>query len=427
MGNQNILYEYNDIKNTLSAEDSKALELFLESQKLNNVLKISPTKIKAQNFVGVIKYKKHQFEILPKFLAKDGEGRTGILKNLFYMLSYTKRLEVKDTDTAKLATSNNPFLEVLIGIFAESLYGNLLRFVPKNYILQEENLPYLKGKLKFRENIRYNSVNKARFYCEYDEFSEDNFLNRMFVYVTTMLSKISSSEHNRKRLKQILNILSEVSFEAITSQQVKNFKLNRNQLYYEKAFKLAKMFIENSSVDMSSNKFKTIAIVWDMNELFEEFIFRFMRKNKDKIGCLDVEDKKIKRLFHAPTNLFDESAEFKYKVGKTELDILVSLSDEKKIIFDAKYKLHDGEKNYFSNADMYQMITYESIHNTEEAVLIYPQTTEDDFLWKHRLNTDKDSENRIIYSTCIDLRKDLKTNNDKLIGQLIRIITKLKD
>jgi len=425
MSKPRVLYEYRDIENTLTKEESIALESFIESKNLSGAIKITPSKIKAQNYVGVVKYKKHQFEILPKFLAKEEKDRETILKNLFYMLSFTKRLEIKDTDVAKLSTAKNPFLEVLIGIFAESLYENLLRFVPKNYVLHEENLPYLKGKLKFNEHIRYNNVNQARFYCEYDEFSEDNLLNKVFVYVATILSKISSSERNRRRLKQILNILSDVSFEVITPHQVKNLKLNRNQLRYEKAFKLAKMFIDNVSVDMSSNKIQTIAIVWDMNELFEEFIFRFMSKNCHKICCSKIEDKKIKRLFNPPRDLFDDKAEFKYKVGKTELDILVTLG-QKQVIFDAKYKLHDGERNYFSNADMYQMITYEDIHNTNEAVLVYPQTTDKPFLWEHNLNSD--STSRTIYSTCIDLRKDLKSkqSEDELISQFKRIINKIK-
>lgn len=38
------------------------------------------------------------------------------------------------------------------------------------------------------------------------------------------------------------------------------------------------MFVENSSVDLSKNRIENISLVWDMNKLFEEFIYEVMRK-----------------------------------------------------------------------------------------------------------------------------------------------------
>ena len=91
------------------------------------------------------------------------------------------------------------------------------------------------------------------------------------------------------------------------------------------------------------------------------------------------------------------------KIGGTELDILIQLADGTQVIFDTKYKMHDGEKNYFAAADVYQMITYESLHNTNQAASLYPQMVENQFMWRHKLNSE--NENKFIYSTCIDLRK----------------------
>ena len=83
------------------------------------------------------------------------------------MLSYTKNLDIKANDHAKLSTLKNPFIEILIRVYAKSLFDCLKRLTPQKYVIHENNLNYLKGKIKFSENIRYNCANRAKFYCEY--------------------------------------------------------------------------------------------------------------------------------------------------------------------------------------------------------------------------------------------------------------------
>lgn len=416
----NILYEYKSIKNELSADEAKSLESFLLKNGLDKALKITPHNITAANYVGVIKYKKYQFEILPKLLAKDNQNNTSILKNLFFMLSYTKKLEIKQTELAKMTESQNPFLEILISHYANTLYDLYLRCIPKNYIVQDENLNFLKGKLNFSEHIRRNNSNQAKFQCKYDEFCEDTLLNQMFLFVTTMLKKITQSPNNRKKLKLIETILSEVSFKQITYQQVKSLSLTRNQECFFQPFRLAKMFLQNASIEMSSRKFSTISILFDMNELFEEFIYRFIDKNKGAINpqIKSVSYQKGKRLIKNVENLIDNNLS-ENKLGNTYLDMFIEFIDYRKVIIDTKYKLHDGEKNYFSNSDIFQMVTYENIHDTKFAILLYPQNTDEKFAWKHTLNSEQ--ENYVI-STCIDLRDDLSISQEIIKNRLTEIL-----
>ena len=434
--NNKIFYEYKNItfeEAGLKPDEADALESFLASKKLNEVFSFSRSKITAKNYVGVIKYKNHQFEILPKLLAnKETHSDQSILENLFYMLSYTRQLDIKNIDIAKLAKNKNHFLEILISIFANSLYENLLRYIPKNYVLREENLTYLKGKLKFNENIKYNSINKARFYCEYDEFCEDNLLNQLFYYVSVMLSKITSNEDNKKHLKQIINIYSEVSFVEITSEKIRNLTLSRSQMSFEKSYNLAKMFIEKSSVEMSSRKFKTIALAWDMNQLFEEFIYEFIRKNfKD----IKVEYQKKAGMIKESHLLNGEDWQKQRAKSKiTRSDIVLTLypktENEQKIIIDTKYKELNNSQSNFDPADFYQVLAYKQLHSKKEfspdIVLLYPQSLVEnsEFRWRHSVNNEN---NDYIYMFSVNLHEDLKNNKNKLydeIEKLIKILQK---
>ena len=165
------------------------------------------------------------------------------------MLSYTKNLDIKTNENAKLANEKNPFIEILIKEFATSLFDSIKRLTPKRYVREEENLNYLKGKIKFSENIRYNCTNQAKFYCEYDEFSENNPLNQLFLFVSTCLYNISNNSYNKKLLKFIINYYSDISFVRFDKFKIQKIKLTRSQEFFKKPFNLAKMFVEKTSVD----------------------------------------------------------------------------------------------------------------------------------------------------------------------------------
>lgn len=421
------------LPNIFENEDARKFELFLKKKHLEKVFNISQTSIQAQSYVGVIKYKKYQFEILPKFLKykDDGKDQETILKNLFYMLSYTKKLEIKESDIAKLSKCDNPFLEVLIGSYANSLYDSLLRFIPKNYVLNEDNLSFLKGKLKFNENIRYNTVNKAKFYCEFDEFCEDNLLNKLFLFVSLMLLKITTSKGNKKKLKQIINVYSEITFEQITSQKIINLKLNRNQMFFEKSFILAKMFIENASIEMSAKKIKSLTLLFDMNILFEEFIYELIRKNYNKFDLdspSNVEYQRNRKLVETSERYKFEDGTLKF-VKTNNTDCKSTFSDiviNGNLIIDTKYKYNSGSRCHFNNDDAYQILAYKEINSNDArkatGLLLYPQT-EEDFTWIHYV--DKNTDNKFFVSCVgfnLDIKKDLKNDNSEIINKLRELI-----
>lgn len=110
MNKPKLINEYSEVKIDDCYLDK--LQAYLKCQKLDSALKVTRHGIKTKSWVGVIKYKNLHIEILPKLISKDvnndGEiletERSLILKNLIYMLSYTKNLDIKINDNAKLST-----------------------------------------------------------------------------------------------------------------------------------------------------------------------------------------------------------------------------------------------------------------------------------------------------------------------------------
>lgn len=357
--------EYSELnENELDSCNLDKLQAYLKCQKLDSTLKVTRHGIKTKSWVGVIKYKNLHLEILPKLISADANNdgkiseveRSIILKNLIYMLSYTKNLDIKTNDNAKLATEKNPFIEILIREFATSLFEALKRLTPKRYVREEENLNYLKGKIKFSENIRYNCTNQAKFYCEYDEFSENNLLNQLFLFVSTCLYNISNNSYNKKTLKFIINYYSDIYFVRFDKFKVRKIKLTRNQELFKKSFNLAKMFVEQTSVDLSKNKFENITLVWDMNKLFEEFIFELIKRKIPECKAIAQKPKRLLKRENVTRR-------------DTRIDILIQ---NPQVIIDTKYKKFTNFDD-ISSADIYQVTTYCLLHNYKRALLLYPQ------------------------------------------------------
>lgn len=406
-----VIKEYDEIdESDIKDCDLDKLQLYLRCQNLEQVLKVTRHGIVAKSWVGVIKYKKHQFQILPKLIC-DNENTENILKNLIFMLSYTKKLDIKTNDTAKLLNSRNPFIEILIREYAKSLFESLKRITPKKYVREEDNLNYLKGKIKFTENIRYNCINQSKFYCEYDEFSENNILNQLFLFVSTCLYNVSNDNYNKKTLKFIINYYNDIKLVRFDKFKVGKIKLSRNQNLFKKPFNLAKMFIEKTSVDLSKNKFENLTLIWDMNKLFEEFVFEIMKQNKDKFEW-KFTAQKGKRLLKNNYN----------KKRNTYVDIFAeSLNNDKKIIIDTKYKKFKNIDD-FSNADVFQVSTYCLLHNAKHAVLLYPRWDKNEPEIQHFYLNNENYNYRIDFKTINLQYDDIKNNLDKIKSDIMRIL-----
>jgi 5-methylcytosine-specific restriction enzyme subunit McrC len=141
-----------------------------------------------------------------------------------------------------------------------------------------------------------------------------------------------------------------------------------------------------------------------MNKLFEEFIYEVMRK----IDGLTVEAQKTKRLLRRND-------------GTTRRDTKVDIMVNNKVL-DTKYKRFENFEDV-SSADIYQVTTYCLLHDTNEAILLYPQWNdkpmEEDFI----LNLPKNIEaNYNLKLASVNLRRDLKNDLQEVQKDLKKIL-----
>ncbi len=341
------------------------------------------------------------------------------------MLSYTKKLKLKETDISSLSKNSNLY-EAIISLFAKNLIELLKTDLVKNYETKEDNNNFLKGKILFSKHLRFNLFNKAKFYSQFDEFTEDNLLNQVFKATTDKLLKYTQDSKNFKLLSECNLILQDVSLNKINFVDTEKVKFNRLNAEYENIFNLAKLLLFGNSIDLNAKDTKSYSLMFDMNKLFEEFIFEFIKKE-----CCNPQNYLI-RTENPQKHLFKETPRFDLKP-----DITIYSDDGKecKLIIDTKYKKinefkseeENGDKykmNGISTQDIYQMFVYSQIYNCENIILLYPKYQ--DSIFDKQLKFDNEEkinlQNFQIKIKTVDLHIDLSLKKQYLIKELNTIL-----
>ena len=340
------------------------------------IFDIDQGSITARNYVGVITFSDYQIEILPKLLGNYSD-KSSIIKNLTHMLSYVHKLPIHDNELGDLSSSSLNFLDVYIKIFAHKLSDALRKGVPRSYITEEENINCIKGKIRIKENIKKNTVLKNKIYCEYNSFSVNNILNKTFLSVINLLLPIVRDQKIKIKLKHCLRFFVDVENQEISYQQVKDYQLTRANIHITEVFEMAKFFLKGLRQELSGGSDKVFSILFDMNELFEEFVFRVMLDNKKKLAISTISFQKKRRLISSVIDLISNESK-NQSLMDTYLDIFLVMNDGRKIIIDTKYKLlnEDGSYHYnIKNSDIYQISTYKQLYelnNEHDVLLLYP-------------------------------------------------------
>lgn len=101
-------------------------------------------------------------------------------------------------------------LEIFILMFLKELESLVKKGLKSDYITQEENRKFLKGKLLLNENLKKNLTHKERFFTSSDEFSQNIAPNRIIKSTLEFLSKQNLSTQIGTKLAQMRFIFTEI-------------------------------------------------------------------------------------------------------------------------------------------------------------------------------------------------------------------------
>lgn len=343
--------------------------------------------IQARNYVGVLQTKSGlTIEILPKIADKNDAERSKAV--LIKMLKSLNNFPFKSSNLANLKTQNLPLLEIFVSMFLCELEALVKKGIKSDYVTLEDNLKFLKGKLNINEQIKRNSIHKERFYVEYSEFLSDIKINQIIKTTLKFLYKKSNSSKNQQKIRELLFIFDEVSTCGDYKNFFTNYTINRQAKHYEQALLWCKIFLLGDAFTPHKGDDLALALLFDMNKLFESYVGNFIKKKLPGTS-----------LQHSEKHLVEDPKSFRLRP-----DIFL----EDKFIADTKWKIIKSRDD-ISQADLYQLYAYGKKYNCGKLYLIYPKIDgiKQEFM---KFEYEKDMHLEILY---FDLEDD--SYNDKLI------------
>lgn len=318
--------------------------------------------VQFNSFVGVIQVGGLTIEILPK-ADKNENANKNIWQNvLLNMLKVCKHINVDNVSETSLTKRYNSILEVYFEMYLNEVEGLIKRGLVKKYRRVQSNQLALKGKLLFSQNIQSNVVHKERFYCEYQVYDKEHLLHQILFKGLKVLDTLLNN-HLRDKLNRILFEFSDFKEININAKHFEKLNLNRKSQSYHRAIDIAKMLILNYSPNLNSGKDNMLTLLFDMNKLWEEYIYRILQRHKPEGFTI------------SPQN----SIQF-WEKKTIRPDIFVSTPTDKYII-DTKWKIVDSHNP--SDDDLKQMFAYNLHWNAEKSMLLYPKVYQEDSKFGH--------------------------------------------
>lgn len=323
--------------------------------------------VKFKNYVGVIQIGGTTIEILPKAdkLHTQSPTEKDIWhKVLLKMLAHCKKIKVNAVSEASLKKKYQSLLDLYFELYLNEVNQLLQKGLIKKYNQNSGNILALKGRLDFAKNIQQNVIRQERFHTTHQIYDYNHIVNQILYKALKVLKNISNNTYLIDSVNRLLANFPEINEIEINKSHFDKVISNRKTELYNEALKIAKMIILNYSPDIKGGDENMLALLFDMNKLWEEYIYRMLLK---------VEDSSIKVSFQNRDKFWEE------KLIKPDIVITKTKNIDKneikiKYIIDTKWKVK--EKAEPDDDDLKQMFVYNIYWESEKSMLLYPTSKE---------------------------------------------------
>ncbi len=358
----------------LTEDADQLVEAVRDYQVVNpkDIFKHGRNELGTYGAVGVVATEHCQIEILPKIddPKRIEDDNDSARKRLIQMLGVVHNLDFETGRQTDLNWQSETILEIFITKFCNQFEEALKRGLPMQYLEEEDDLPALRGKLNIVRQFSVLAVRPDKLACRFDNRSADIPLNQTVLAAVNLLSRITLSQENRRLLLQMRFVYEEVSDVVWSVLREKTVYFDRTNEQWKEVYETARLFLDRMYQSTSIGEQKGYALLFNMSELFEGYIFKLLKDNF--VGLrYGVESQYAKRQV-----LFDK---FRRGLFGTRLDIALLQYGQTKLIIDTKWKRLSTPTNItekVDQSDVYQMMAYGELYDCPDVVLLYPHHRE---------------------------------------------------
>ncbi len=306
-------------------------------------------------YVGVLHIGNLIIEVLPKAYKYGDKNEWRDI--LIGMLRSVGAFNVHAPSTSSLKIKTNFILDLYFELFIKEVEYLLNKGLIKKYHKEEGNRLSLKGRMIFSKHIQQNLIHQERFFVKHTSYDKIHILHQVLYKTILLLRQINSKIALNSRIGKLLLDFPEMTDIKITEGLFDRIVLTRKTEEYKNAIEISRLLLLNYHPDLSNGRNNILAIMFDMNLLWERFIYNSLRKHLPSGKTISSQ---VSKYFWKPQNGNRSSI---------RPDIVFHDRDNSYVL-DTKWK-NIGDSNP-SPDDLRQLYVYHEYFQASKVALVYP-------------------------------------------------------
>ncbi len=310
---------------------------------------ILPDGIRFSHYVGILQIGTLTIEILPK---TENEAPEVWRRVLLEMLSMAGVLKIETTAPTSLGIRPNFLLDYYFDHFLEKVGKLLSRGLVRRYRPFRQNEKTWKGQLDFQKQIQHNVAHQERFFVRREHYDYAHPANQIITEALQILPRLTDNPVLKNKAIGIQTAFPVLTKWHFSENRFRQILEDQRFKHYRPALELAYLIIKNFQPDIRTGRHHVIAILFDMNQLFEIFIYKQLTKAHHP----EIEvHRQVQRPF--------------WLNRKIRPDIFIKTKTDQ-LILDTKWKvLSEGKP---SIEDLKQIFIYNQYFAANKGILVYP-------------------------------------------------------
>lgn len=316
--------------------------------------------IRFRQYVGILQVGQLTIEILPKTdQYNDNTQRwQGVLMELLQrchfssLAAYTK---------APLRLKSSPILWLYIELFAQQMELLLRKGLQRSYQTVEQNSHTWKGQIQFAKQVSKNRGQAQKIYSQQQVYNYQHPIHAALYQALEIALQVCQEPLLQQRLRALLTQFPAQAPKTIHQHHFEQWYQLSAFRSYHAALELAQLLVLQYSPDLQYGQHPVLAILFDMNQLFEQYIYLQLRQHLSEDWKVRAQ---VPKQFWANKTLRPDiwlQHQTKQPTGEVST---------KHYILDTKWKILKRPSP--SDEDLRQMYAYNHSFGATQSLLIYP-------------------------------------------------------